>query len=31
LGLNVTLKHDDITESRLFSIPVFIADDQPQK
>jgi hypothetical protein len=28
LGLNLSLKHDDITESRVFSVPVFIVDEQ---
>jgi len=31
LGLNVSLKHDEITESRVFSIPVFIADEPHSK
>lgn len=31
LALNVSLKHDEITESRVFSIPVFIADAAASK
>jgi hypothetical protein len=31
LDLNVSLKHDEMTESRVFAIPVFIADDPHSK
>jgi hypothetical protein len=31
LGLNVSLKHDEITESRVFSVPVFIVDEPRSK